>query len=50
MHFIPYKNIAKDEIANYCFINENTKLKLKEGVHLIIVSLKIKVEKIFWII
>ena len=33
MHFIPYKIIDKNEIINYCFKNENTKLKLKEGVH-----------------
>ena len=33
MHFFPYQNVPKKELINYCFKNENTKLKFKEGVY-----------------
>ena len=31
MHFFPYQNIPKTQLINYCFKNENTKIKVKEG-------------------
>lgn len=33
MHFFPYQYVPKKELINYCFKNENTKLKFKEDVY-----------------